>query len=333
MKQWNRAQGLSALAVVALALAQAAVGADQEKFPSRQITIVVPYEAGGGGDVYTRVIQPFLTRQLGGTPIVVQNTPGAGGIVGANAAFTRPADGYTLVLWSTPSNELNAITGKTTATVEDWVGLGAAAPGQTIVAVPPDRPWTDLKQLVNDLRANPKRFSIGGIGPYGTGGIAYAGMRQTLRFDALWVPYKGTADVTTAILAGQIDVALIGGSEQRFVELMKGGKMKILGVLSEKAAGPYATASIPTAQQQLGVPLFHEVQRGHVVRAQTPRDRLASLRDAYQKAATDPEFIAQLEKRVGPYLFIDGAALTSVMHNGGKELQTLLPALNALSGS
>ena len=333
MKRWNRAQALAALTVVALASAQAAFGADQEKFPSKPITIVVPYEAGGGGDVYSRVIQPFLSKQLGGTPIVVQNTPGAGGIVGANAAFTRPADGYTLVLWSTPSNELNAVTGKTTATVEDWVGLGAAAPGQTIVAVPPDRPWTDLKQLVNDLRANPKKFSIGGIGPYGTGGIAFAGMRQTLKFDALWVPYKGTADVTTAILSGQIDVALIGGSEQRFVELMKGGKMKILGVLSEKAAGPYATANIPTAQQQLGVPLFHEVQRGHVVRAQTPRDRLAILRDAYQKAATDPEFVAQLEKRVGPYLFIDGAALTSVMHTGGKELQTLLPALNALSGN
>ena len=125
MKRLNRVQGVGALAIAALAIAQGAFGADQEKFPSKPITIVVPYEAGGGGDVYTRVIQPFLTRQLGGTPIVVQNTPGAGGIVGANAAFTRPADGYTLVLWSTPSNELNAITGKTTATVEDWVGLAA----------------------------------------------------------------------------------------------------------------------------------------------------------------------------------------------------------------
>ncbi len=74
-------------------------------------------------------------------------------------------------------------------------------------------------------------------------------------------------------------------------------------------------------------------KRGHVVCAQTPRDRLAILRDAYQRAATDPEFVVQLEKRVGPYLFIDGVALTSVMHNGGKELQTLLPALNALSGN
>lgn len=324
---------LLAVSAACCMVAGGSAAAEAERFPGKPITIVVPYEAGGGGDVYSRVLQPFLSKQLGGTSIIVQNIPGAGGIVGSNAAYARPADGYTLVLWSSPGNELNAITGKAAGTVDDWVGLGAAAPGQTIVAVPPDRPWGDLRQMIADMRASPKKYSIGGIGPYGTGGIAYAGMRQSLKFDALWVPYKGTNDVVTAVLAGQIDVALVGGSEQRFVELMKGGKMKILGVLSEKPAGPYAQANIPTAQQQLGIPIVHEVQRGHVLRAQTPRDRIALLREAYQKAASDPEFIAQMEKRVGPYLYLDGAAFTAVMHNGGKELQSLLPALNALSGN
>jgi tripartite-type tricarboxylate transporter receptor subunit TctC len=317
--------------LLALTLATAQGVAAEDKFPGKPITIVVPYEAGGGGDVYSRLLVPFLSRQLG-VPIVVLNLPGASGIVGQNSAYGKPADGYTLVLWSTPSNELNAITSTTPWSVDDWVGLGAAAPGQTIVAVPADRPWNDLKQLVNDIRAHPGKFSVGGIGPYGTGGIAYAGMRQALKIDATWVPYKGTNDVITAVMGGQIDVGLIGGSEQRFVDLMKAGKIKILGVLSEKAAGPYATSRIPTAQQQLGVPLFYEVQRGHVVRAQTPPDVLRILRDAYQKAATDPEFVAQLEARVGPYQFIDGPALTGVLHNGTKELRSLLPALNALAG-
>lgn len=328
MKRCKRT-GAAVLAAIACMLP--AVAPAQEKFPSRPITIVVPYEPGGGGDVYSRVLQPYLTRQLG-VPIVIQNLPGAGGIVGQNAAFSRPADGYTLILWSTPSNELNAITNRTPFTIEDWVGLGAAAPGQTIVAVPPNRPWSDLKQLVNDLRAHPRKFSVGGIGPYGTGGIAYVAMSQVLKFEALWVPYKGTNEVVTATLAGHIDIALVGGSEQRFVELMKAGKLKILGVLSEKPAGPYAAAQLPTALQQLGVPIFHEVQRGHVVRAQTPKDRLGILRDAYQRAATDSEFIAQLEKQVGPYQFIDGLALTAVLHNGTRALQSLLPALNALAG-
>ena len=85
-----------------------------------------------------------------------------------------------------------------------------------------------------------------------TGGIAYAGMRQALKIDATWVPYKGTNDVITAVMGGQIDVGLIGGSEQRFVDLMKAGKIKILGVLSEKAAGPYATSRIPTAMTPRG---------------------------------------------------------------------------------
>jgi tripartite-type tricarboxylate transporter receptor subunit TctC len=303
----------------------------QEKFPSRPITIIVPYEAGGGGDVYSRLVQPHLQKLLG-VPIVVVNQPGAGGIVGQNAAFQKPADGYTLVLWSTPSNELNAITNTTPWSVEDWVGLGAAAPGQSIVAVPADRPWTTLKELIDDMRARPGKVTVGGIGPYGTGGIAYASLRHGLNIEGTWVPYKGTNDVITALLGGQIDVALVGGSEQRFVDLMKSGKMKILGVLSEKPAGPYATAAIPTTQQQLGVRIIHEVQRGHVVRAQTPPDRLKILRDAYQKAATDQEFVAQLEKQVGPYQFIDGAALTAVLHNGTKELRSILPALNALAG-
>ena len=73
---------LVGLLAAMLGTAHPVLAADQEKFPGKPITIVVPYEAGGGGDVYSRVIQPFLTKQLGGTPIVVQNTPGAGGIVG-----------------------------------------------------------------------------------------------------------------------------------------------------------------------------------------------------------------------------------------------------------
>lgn len=304
----------------------------QEKFPDKPITIVVPYEAGGGGDVYSRVIQPYLTKVLG-VPIVVENVPGAGGIIGQTSAFNRPADGYTLVLWSTPSNELNAITGGAKFTVEDWVGLGAAAPGQTIVAVPPDRPWNDLKQLVDAVKAQPSKISMGGIGPYGTGGIAFVGLTQIMGLDAIWVPYKGTNDVMNAVLGGHIDVALVGGSEQRFVDLMRSGKMKILGVLADKPVGPYAQANLPTAQQQLGKRLVYEVQRGHVVRAQTPPERLRILREAYQKAAADPQFIQVLEKQVGPYQFIDGLALTAVLHNGTRELRAQLPALKALAGA
>ncbi|MBI4189541.1 MAG: hypothetical protein HY525_03265 [Betaproteobacteria bacterium] len=324
-------KAFGAMLAVVFAATFATSLAAQEKYPSKPITIVVPYGPGGGGDVYSRLLQPFLAKELG-VSIVVENVPGAGGIVGQSTAFARPADGYTLVLWSTPSNELNAITTATPFSVEDWTGVGAAAPGQTIVAVPPDRPWTNLKQLVDDLRANPRKFTIGGIGPFGTGGIAYVGMSKALKFEARWVPFEGTNEVTTALLGGHIDVALVGGSEQRYVDLMKGGKMKILGVLSEKPAGPYATANIPTAQQQLGVLIFHEVNRGHVVRTQTPPDRLRILREAYRKAATDPEFVAQVMKRVGPYQFTDGPALTAILHNGTKELRTLVPALNEMAG-
>lgn len=321
------------LAGLALALAILGPGASlaQEKFPTKPITIVVPYEPGGGGDVYSRLVQPYLAKELG-VSIVVENIPGAGGIVGQRAAFGRPADGYTLVLWSTPSNELNALTGDAGFAVEDWVGLGAAAPGQSIVAVPANRPWTNLKQLIDDMRANPRKFTVGGIGPYGTGGIAYAGMSKALKFEARWVPFEGTNDITTAVLGGHVDVGLIGGSERRFVDLMKSGKLKILGVLSEKTAGPYAEARLPTVQQQLGVPVVHEVQRGHVVRTATPAERLRILREAYRKAATNPEFVAQVEKRVGPYQFIDGPALTAVLHNGTKELRSMLPTLKAMAG-
>lgn len=301
-----------------------------DKFPSHPITIVVPYEAGGGGDVYSRLLQPYLQRELG-VPVIVVNQPGAGGIVGQNSAFQKPADGYTLVLWSTPSNELNAITSTTPWGVEDWVGLGAAAPGQSIVATPADRPWNSLKELVDAMRARPKQITVGGIGPYGTGGIAYATLTSATHTEGLWIPYKGTNDVALALLGGQVDVGLVGGSEQRFVDLMKAHKIKILAVLSDKPAGPYAAANLPTAQQQLGVRIVHEVQRGHVVRALTPADRLQILRDAYRKAASSPQFIGELEEKVGPYQFIDGPQLTDVLHNGTIELRRLLPALKALA--
>lgn len=321
----------AALAAFTLAAGTPAPAAAQEKFPSRTVTIVVPYEPGGGGDVYSRLLQPFLAKELG-VQVVVENIPGAGGIVGQNNAFARPADGHTLVLWSTPSNELNAITRSTPFQVEDWTAVGFAAPGQTIVAVPPNRPWTSLKQMVDDLRANPRKYSIGGIGPFGTGGIAYASMAGQLKFDQRWVPFEGTNDVSTALLGGHVDAVLVGGSEQRFVDLMKAGKIRILGVLSDKPAGPYAAENLPTAQQQLGVRIFHEVNRGHVVRTGTPPERLRVLREAYQRAATNPDFVAQVTKRVGPYAYTDGATMTTVLHGGTQELRALLPQLNAMAG-
>lgn len=323
--------GLCAVAAFGLALVPSAAGAAPEAFPTKPITIVVPYAPGGGGDTYSRLIQPHLEKALG-VKIVIENLPGAGGIVGQTAAFNRPADGYTLLLWSSPSNELNSITQETGFTVEDWAGLGAAAPGQTIVAVPPDRPWKTLDELVADVRKAPGKYSFGGIGPYGTGGIAFAMLSKSLGLEARWVPFAGTSEITTAVLGGHVDVGLIGGSERKFADLMRSGKMKILAVLSKEPAGPYAEAKLPTVESQLGVSVVHEVQRGHVVRADVPKDRLAILREAYRKAATSPEFVAAIKQRVGPYQFLDGERFSAVLHGGTAELRSILPILDQMAG-
>lgn len=323
---------LAAAAVLGSALFAALPAGAQEAFPTKPINIIVPYAPGGGGDVYSRVLQPFLERELG-VSTTIENLPGAGGIVGQTAGMNAPADGYTMVLWSSPSNELNAITSATTFEVTDFVGLGSAAPGQTIVAVPPDRPWNTLAELIADMKARPGEVTVGGIGPFGTGGVSYATMIEKLGIEGRWVPFPGTAEITTAVLGGHVDVGLIGGSENRFVDLMKAGEFKILAVLSDQTVGPYAAENLPTVLSETGVSIVHEVQRGHVVRADTPPDRLAFLRDAYARATKDPEFIAQIEERVGPYGYLDGEQFTDVLHNGTAELQALMPILNELAGN
>jgi tripartite-type tricarboxylate transporter receptor subunit TctC len=322
---------LGFVAAIAGAIGLSATSAAEERFPSKPITIVIPYAPGGGGDVYSRGIQPFLEKALG-TTIVIENIAGAGGIVGQSAAFNRPADGYTLVLWSTPSNELNAITNDTPFKIADWEGLGAAAPGQTIVAVPANRPWNSFSELVAAMKKEPRKISVGGIGPFGTGGISYALLAEKLGIEGRWVPFAGTAEVSTALLGGHVDAVLVGGSEKSFVSQMTEKKIKILGVLSKEAAGPYAEAKLPTIESQVGQPIYHEVQRGHVVRAGTPPDRLAKLREAYRAAATDPAFKRHVEEKMGPYAFIDGAGMTDVLRSSTAELQAILPALNKMAG-
>lgn len=306
--------------------------AAQEAFPTKPINIIVPYAPGGGGDVYSRVLQPFLEKELG-VSTTIENIPGAGGIVGQTAGINAPSDGYTMVLWSSPSNELNAITSETEFEVTDFVGLGAAAPGETIIAVPTDRPWKTLNELIADMKARLGVITVGGIGPFGTGGVAYAEMIRHLGIDGRWVPFPGTAEITTAVLGGHVDVALIGGSENRFVDLMKSGEFKILAVLSDKLVGPYAAANLPTVLSETGISIVHEVQRGHVVRADTPPERLAFLRDAYSRATQNPEFIKLIEEKVGPYGYLDGEQFTDILHNGTAALQELMPILNELAGN
>ena len=279
------------LMMCTLALAAAPASAAQASFPSRPITLVVPYGPGGETDIFARAIANDLGNVLG-QPIVVLNRPGATGIVGTEFVARSEPDGYTLVFGTAATHALNVSVFKNLPydPLKDFAPVAFVGSVPLVLLAHPSMP-ADVRELVARLKADPDKYF------YGAAGIStsYLGMELFLNAasaSAVHVPYKGTGEAVQDLIAGQVQ--LMGGSIGVGLPLVQAGKVRAIAVLGKERM--VAAPDIPTLAEAGGMDL--EVGTWNVVMAPagTPQAVVARLNAAVNQVMRDPSVQQRLLK-------------------------------------
>jgi tripartite-type tricarboxylate transporter receptor subunit TctC len=271
----------SALAVVLLAAAT--VAAQAQTFPSKPITIIVPFAAGGPTDTLARVIGERMRVSLGQT-ILVENVTGAGGTIGVTRAVRAPADGYTVSIGHLGTHVVNgAIYPLPFDLINDFEPVAMIGANPMLIVSKNALPAKNLKELVAWLKANQDKATMG------TAGVGSGSHFSGVYFQSLigtkiqYVPYRGTGPALQDLVAGQIDVIVDQASNS--MPQVKAGTIRAYGVTSVRRMA--AAPEIPTAEEA-GVPGFIvSLWSAFWVPKGTPKDAIAKLNGAIVEALAD----------------------------------------------
>src|SRR5437016_2043550 len=234
----------SALTLALLAPIPHAAHADD--YPSRTVTVVVPFPAGGSVDGVARILVQKLNETMGQHFIVENRAGGASGIVGANAVAKAAPDGYSLLV-SASVHVINPLLYKSVPydVVRDFTPVTLLAEGPLIVSTTPSVPANNLKDFFALVRKDPQKYTFGATTIGSAGHLAIELLKRDAGLDTLVVAYKGTAPALTDLMSGQIQ--LLADPMLSSLPLAQGGKIKALGLTSLKRAA--AAPDIPTVEE------------------------------------------------------------------------------------
>ena len=298
----------STLALAALALLSAPLPALAQSWPSaKPIRWVVAYPAGGGSDFLARQLAPQLSKQLGQT-IVIDNRPGAAGIIGTDNAAKSPADGYTILTGDNGAMVFHeAMYKKIPYAPGDLAPIGFMARFPLIVAVNPNAGFTSGKQWLDELKKNPGKFSYASPGIGSPHHLAMELLKDRTKTFVVHVPYRGTALAIQDVISGQVPMMVLDTAAG--LPQIRSGKVKALAVMSGKRIP--SLPDVPTLDE-LGVKDFEVTAwQGLFVPKGTPADIVAKLTVEMNKAITTPEVKARLEDFGLEVVPTDGPALGS----------------------
>lgn len=246
-------------------------GAQAQDFPTRRLTVIVPYAPGGQGDFLARLINQRLADRIG-QPVVIENRPSVTGLVGVVAGARATPDGYTITLIANQNLVSNLIEQGPFNLARDVAPVIKLADYYLLLLVRPSLAVRNVDELLAMMKAKPRGLTLGSGGVGASGHVAMELVKQKTGAEALHVPYKGEGPAITALLAGEVDMAFItvSGSAAH----VKAGKMRAIGVSSAKrlAAWPDVQAVAESVPGVEYVSWF-----GMVAPPATPRPRIDYL--------------------------------------------------------
>jgi tripartite-type tricarboxylate transporter receptor subunit TctC len=296
MNRWRRL-------VVSMCMAAGWATAAAQDYPTRPVTMIVPFPPGGVADTVARPVAEAMARALR-QPVVVENRAGAGGGVGMSAAAKSAPDGYTVllalssvsiipeadrILKRAPMYELRQLRPVARFTADP-----------TVLVVRADAPWTSLREFVADLKKNPARYSYGSSGNYGTMHVPMEMLKGQADFRMLHVPYTGAGPAVLALLGGQVDALATGPAT--IVQHIRAGRLRALAHWGE---GRLAGLPDVPSLTELGYAVQFAQWSGLFVPSATPEPIVERLREAARLAANDAKVVQTIGSAGSPVLYLD----------------------------
>ena len=263
----------------------------QQPFPVKPLRIVVPFAAGGGTDLIARTVGDAMSKDLG-QPVIVDNKPGAGTVIGSDAVAKSAPDGYTLLI-ATFAHAVNpALMAKLPyATDKAFAPVALIGRSPNILVVRADKPFKSVRDVIAAAQAAPGKLSYGSQGNGTSAHLAGALFENLARVELLHAPYRGAGPALVDLLGGQID--LMFATASAVGQLLDSGKLRALAVTTAERSP--ALPNIPTLAES-GVPGYAaESWYGIYVPAGTPRETVARLNASIRRAVQAEPF----RKRVG----------------------------------
>ncbi|MBS0540732.1 MAG: tripartite tricarboxylate transporter substrate binding protein BugD [Proteobacteria bacterium] len=273
------------IAGLMLAASLVAGSASAQTFPSRQITLVVPFSAGGPTDTLARILAERMTRSLGQT-VIVENTTGAAGTLGVARVVRSAPDGYTIGIGHWSTHVVNpAIYPLKFDILEDLEPLAYIATNPQLLVARKDLPPTDLKSLIDYVKANPDKVTAGTAGVGAASHISGLYFEQKIGAKVRFIPYRGAGPAMQDLMAGQIDIMFDQAANS--IPQVQAGKIKAFAVTSKQRLK--SMPDIPTVDEA-GLPgLYISVWHGLWAPKGTPKDVAAKLSAAIIESIADPQ--------------------------------------------
>ena len=284
----NRLVSRRRLVVAAgIAAALPAVPSFAQNYPTRPVTIIVPWGAGGGTDATARIIASLLEKELG-QPFTVVNRTGGSGVVGHAAIASAAPDGYTLGL-ATVEIGMMHWQGLTDLKGSSYTPIGLVNADPAGFQVRADSPYKSVQEVLAAIKANPGKMKSSGTGQGGIWHLALAGLLRDQKIDPAaipWVPSNGAAPAMQDLVAGGVDLVTCSLPEAR--ALIDAGKARTLAVMDPKRAGLYP--NVPTLKEAVGSDWTMAAWRGIVGPKGLPKPVQDRLAGAVQKVVASKDY-------------------------------------------
>jgi tripartite-type tricarboxylate transporter receptor subunit TctC len=262
-----------------------AVPAAAQAWPAKPIRIVVPFAAGGSADVYARFLAQRLPDALG-QPVVVENRPGAGAVIGTEAVAKSAPDGYTLLLMSnTHTVNETLVANKPYHLTRDFVGVAPINYSDLLLVANPSVAASNIEQLLQLARQRPGKINYASSGtgtPYHMAGELFKAMTGTY---LVHIPYKGSSGARTDVIGGQVD--LMFDAVTTMVEQVKAGKVKAIATTGKQRSA--VLPEVPTVHES-GVPNYEAtIWLGVLAPKGTPPAVVNRLNEAISRISSQPD--------------------------------------------
>ena len=267
-----------------VALAIASLGASAQQYPTKPVSIVVPFAAGGPTDTVARAIGQAMEKSLGGT-VIVENKPGAGGTIGVADVARAPADGYKILVHHIGMATAPALYRKLPFDpLKDLEFIGLINDVPMTLLVRTTLPVNSMTELIAYTKQNKDKMTLANAGIGAASHLCGLLFQQAIETDLTTVPYKGTAPAITDLIGGQVDI--LCDQTTNTTEQIKGGKVKALALTAPKRLE--SLKDVPTSAEA-GLPGFElSIWHGMYAPKGTPKPVIDKLVAALQAALKDP---------------------------------------------
>ena len=271
--------------LAALLLSSAFSAIAQGSWPTRSITMIVPFPPGGLADLVARPVAEAMSRELG-QPVVIENKAGAGGGIGMSLAAKSKPDGYTMVMALsslTVLPEADVVLGRTPMFgLNDLRPVARYTADPTVLAVRAESPWKSVQEFVDDAKKRPGAINYGSSGNYGTMHVPMEILAQVSGSKLTHIPFTGAGPAVVALLGGQIDAVSTGPAT--VLQHVKAGKLRVLGHWGN---GKLASMPEVTSLKDAGFNAEYAQGSGLFIPSATPEPVAQRIRAAARAAAQD----------------------------------------------